>query len=95
MRSLSRPSRFAAAIVVASLVASPSLSEVTPTPPFRTHVDMKTFMEHVLQPAASLIWTVNGVMIDEKGEHDLGPKSDDDWEKLVSGAPRSPRQPTR
>jgi len=34
-------------------------------------------------------------MIDERGEHDLAPKSDDDWEKLVSGAPRSPRQPTR
>ena len=86
MRSLSRPAGFAAAIVIASLVASPSLSEVTPTPPFRTHVDMKTFMEHVLQPAASLIWSVNGVMIDERGEHDLAPKSDDDWEKIVSGA---------
>ena len=95
MGSLSRPSGFAAAIVVVSLAASPSLSEPPPTAPFRAHVDMKAFMEHVLQPAASLIWTVNGVMIDEKGEHDLGPKSDDDWEKLVSGAPRSPRQPTR
>ena len=27
---------------------------------------MKTFMEHVLMPAAKIIWTVNGVVIDEK-----------------------------
>ena len=25
-------------------------------------------------------------MIDEKGEHDLSPKSDADWEQIVSGA---------
>jgi hypothetical protein len=55
-------------------------------PPFQAHVDMKTFMAHVLTPAAQIIWTVNGSMIDEKGEHDLSPKSDDDWEKIVSGA---------
>jgi hypothetical protein len=47
---------------------------------------MKTFMEHVLSPAAAIIWRVNGVIIDGKGEHDLSPKSDDDWEQIVSGA---------
>jgi hypothetical protein len=55
-------------------------------PPFQAHVDMKTFMEHVLTPAASAIWSVNGVIIDKNGERDLGPKSDEDWEKLVSAA---------
>jgi hypothetical protein len=47
---------------------------------------MKTFMEHVLTPAAKAIWSVNGIVIDEKGEHDLSPKTDDDWERVVSGA---------
>ena len=47
---------------------------------------MKTFMEHVLTPAAKVVWSVNGVVIDEKGEHDLSPKTDDDWEQIVSGA---------
>ncbi|WP_157450179.1 hypothetical protein [Bradyrhizobium sp. ARR65] len=55
-------------------------------PPFQPHVDMKTFMEHVLSPAAAIIWSTNGTIIDEKGEHDLSPKTDDDWEKIVSGA---------
>jgi hypothetical protein len=47
---------------------------------------MKTFMEHVLTPAAKIVWSVNAVVIDERGEHDLSPKSDTDWEGIVSGA---------
>jgi len=75
------------AVAIGCLAASPSVSEDTaPVPPFQAHVDMKTFMEHVLSPAARIIWTVNGLVIDEKGEHDLSPKSDDDWEQVVSGA---------
>lgn len=57
-----------------------------PTPPFKAHVDMKTFMEHVLTPAAKVIWSVNGVVIDAKGEHSLSPQTDDDWENITSGA---------
>ncbi len=75
------------AVVIACLVASPSISDnAAPTSPFQPHVDMKTFMEHVLSPAAAIIWKVNGLVIDEKGEHDLSPKSDDDWEQIASAA---------
>jgi hypothetical protein len=76
-----------AAVVMACAAASPSRSDgADPMPPFESHVDMKTFMDHVLSPAAATIWRVNGLIIDEKGEHDLSPKSDDDWEQIVSGA---------
>jgi hypothetical protein len=75
----------AAALVIACAASSPTLGEDA-GPPFRAFVDMKTFMEHVLTPAAKIVWSVNGIMIDEKGEHDLSPKSDDDWERIVSGA---------
>jgi hypothetical protein len=54
--------------------------------PFKAHVDMQTFMEHVLTPAANIIWRSNGTVIDKEGEHDLSPRSDADWEELVSGA---------
>ena len=75
------------AVVLASLAASPSRSDNGASPPpFQPHVDMKTFMEHVLTPAAAVIWSVNGVVIDAKGEHDLSPKTDDDWEKIVTAA---------
>jgi hypothetical protein len=73
-----------AAAIVACATASPSLGEDASL--FRPYVDMKTFMEHVLTPAATIIWTVNATVIDEKGEHDLSPKSESDWERIVSGA---------
>ena len=76
----------AAAFFAACAALSPSLGENAGLPPFRAYVDMKTFMEHVLTPAAKIIWSVNGVVIDEKGEHDLSPKSEADWERVVSGA---------
>jgi hypothetical protein len=81
--------RFFAVIVgvfVAGAIASPSTAEDSAMPPFQVHVDMKTFMEHVLTPAAKIVWSVNAAVIDEKGEHDLSPKSDADWEQIVSGA---------
>ncbi len=74
-----------AAVAVIAAVVSPSKGQDA-GPPFRAYVDMKTFMEHVLTPAANIVWRVNGVVIDEKGEHDLSPKSDADWEQIVSGA---------
>ena len=75
------------AVVIICAAAAPSISEpAAPLPPFQPYVDMKVFMEHVLSPAAAVIWKVNGLVIDEKGEHDLSPKSDDDWEQVVSGA---------
>lgn len=76
----------AAALFVACVALSPSLGEDAGPPAFRAYVDMKTFMEHVLTPAAKIVWSVNGVVIDEKGEHDLSPKTEDDWERVVSGA---------
>ena len=79
------------AFVLSGLVASPSMSQTKPSittamPPFKVHVDMKTFMEHVLTPAAKAIWSVNGSVIDVKGEHSLSPTTDDDWENITSGA---------
>jgi hypothetical protein len=76
----------AVALFTAGVALSPSHSEDAGPLPFRAHVDMKTFMEHVLTPAAKIVWSVNGVVIDEKGEHDLSPKTEDDWERIVSGA---------
>jgi hypothetical protein len=76
----------AVTILMSSLAAAPSLSDAPGTPPFEAHVDMQTFMEHVLTPAAQIIWTVNGSVIDAAGEHDLAPKTDGDWERIVSGA---------
>jgi cytochrome c556 len=75
------------ALVLSIFGSSPSISDSAASmPPFKPHVDMKSFMEHVLTPAAKVIWSVNGVTIDAQGEHDLSPKTDDDWENITSGA---------
>lgn len=78
------------AIIAGSVVISISSKgeESTQALPatFKAHVDMQTFMEHVLTPAANIIWRSNGTVIDKEGEHDLSPRSDADWEELVSGA---------
>ncbi len=71
---------------LAGYVAAAPTAASSDMPPFQAHVDMKTFMEHVLTPAAAVVWRVNGIVIDAKGEHDLSPRSDDDWENIVSGA---------
>jgi hypothetical protein len=85
--STTRSASIVSAVMLAGFCASPSRSDDAPAmPPFQVHVDMKTFMEHVVQPAATVIWSVNGVVIDDKGEHDLSPKTDEDWEKIVTAA---------
>ena len=76
----------ATAIVAAATLRPSPGEEAAHLPPFQPYVDMKTFMEHVLTPAAKIVWSVNAVVIDAKGERDLSPKSDADWEEIVSGA---------
>jgi hypothetical protein len=76
------------AVLLGGIFAAPAVArEDTATqPPYQIHVDMKTFMDHVLTPAATIVWRVNGIIIDAKGEQDLSPRSDADWENIVSGA---------
>jgi hypothetical protein len=47
---------------------------------------MATLMEHVLTPAATVVWRSNGFVNDAAGDHDLSPKTDADWEQVVTGA---------
>jgi len=56
------------------------------SPRFKSFVDMPTFMDHVLTPAATIVWRTNGFVNDANGDHDLSPKTDADWELVVSGA---------
>ena len=75
-----------AGFMCVALVSSSLGEEADQSSPFRAHVDMKTFMEHVITPAASIVWGVNAITIDNNGEHESSPKSDADWEQLVSGS---------
>lgn len=56
------------------------------TPPFREIVNLPTFMEHVLSPAADVVWRASGTSADASGEHDLTPSTTAQWETVVSGS---------
>jgi hypothetical protein len=77
---------FAAALALCPATQLSAADEKQPPPTYVAHVDMKTFMEHVLTPASKIIWRSNAILIDAKGEHDLSPRTDADWEEIVSGA---------
>ena len=61
-------------------------AEASATPRFNTDLPMTEFMGHFVDPAAFMYWKGSGTMIDEKGEHDLSPTTDEGWDVLVSGA---------
>jgi hypothetical protein len=81
-----------AAAPAANGAVAPPVAAAAPTrhrsapPPFRPMVDMATFMDHVLTPAATIVWRTNGFVNDATGDHDLSPQTDTDWEAVVSGA---------
>ena len=60
--------------------------QASAAPKFNTDLPMTEFMGHFVDPAAFMYWKGSGTMIDEKGEHDLSPTTDEGWDVLVSGA---------
>jgi len=76
----------AAPVRTATAASSPGRGQPHHAPRFRTFVDMQTFMDHVLTPAATVVWRSNGFVNDAAGDHDLAPQTDADWEAVVSGA---------
>lgn len=53
---------------------------------FNSDLPMNEFMGHFVDPAAFMYWKNSGTMVDEKGEHDLSPTTDEGWDVLVTGA---------
>ena len=73
-----------AGVAASQAPASPRASGLTP--PFREIVTLPTFMEHVLSPAADIVWRASGTSADASGEHDLTPTTNAQWEVVVSGS---------
>jgi hypothetical protein len=53
---------------------------------YDTSLPLKEFMGHVMQHAGDGIWARQGTIIDERGEHDLFPKNDREWENAESAS---------
>ena len=57
-----------------------------PSPLYDTSINLHDLMEHVLDPTADVIWGASGIMVDFAGEHDLSPKTDEEWARVHDGA---------
>lgn len=48
--------------------------------------DTKELMAHVIDPAAFMVWKNSGDIIDETGEHDRYPTTEEGWKVLEDGS---------
>ena len=55
-------------------------------PPYKPVADVKTLMASVMDPIADEYWGSVGVVIDQSGEHELAPKTAEDWDKVRNAA---------
>jgi hypothetical protein len=59
---------------------------VTPAPPFHTVLNLKQFMEWVLDPAADTVWDSVKTIITKAGAQEIAPKTDEQWAAVRNGA---------
>ena len=53
----------------------PEVAEV----PYNLSLEMKQFMNHVLEPAADVVWDSAGYIVTMDGETSLAPTNDEEW----------------
>jgi hypothetical protein len=76
--------RVALIILLGTLVAA--CSTAPPAPPYRPVADVKTLMASVMEPAAEVYWDAVGIIVDEKGEQRIEPKSAEEWDAVRNAA---------
>lgn len=72
--------------VAASLLAvacSPHESHAIAPPTEEQALAAQSFMKTTLEPAAEDVWDSVGYIVDFEGEHDLSPKTDQEWNDVV------------
>jgi hypothetical protein len=73
-------------LLAACAKPAPAPAAAGPAPSYDVSIPLKDFMLRVLDPATDVVWGASGVMVDFKGEHDLSPKTDEEWSKLHDAA---------
>jgi hypothetical protein len=76
----------AARIVALSSLALSACSSAPPPPPYRPVADVKTLMSSVMEPAAEVYWDAVGIVVDDKGEHHIEPKTAEEWDAVRNAA---------
>ena len=55
-------------------------------PPFKTVVETKDLMEHVMERQADIVWGATGAIITAEGVEERKPKTEDDWIAVKAAA---------
>jgi hypothetical protein len=75
-----------AALLLFSVLVVAACSSAPPPPPYRPVADVKTLMSAVIEPAAEVYWDAVGVIVDEKGEHEIEPQTPEEWDAVRNAA---------
>ena len=61
-------------------------SSAPPAPPYKPVADVKTLMASIMDPTADEYWGAVGTVIDQTGEHELAPKTAEEWDAVRNAA---------
>lgn len=71
---------------VLSLLTLAACSGAAPAPPYRPVADVKVLMTSIMEPAAEVYWDAVGIIIDEKGEQHIEPRTTEEWDAVLNAA---------
>jgi hypothetical protein len=76
-----------AILVGLSLVTLSAGCNTAPAPPpYQPVADVKTLMDTIMEPAAEVYWDAVGIIVDEKGEHHIEPRTIEEWDAVRNAA---------
>jgi hypothetical protein len=67
-------------------IASAGYNSAPPPPPYQPVADVKTLMATIMEPAAEVYWDAVGIIVDDTGEHQIEPKTVEEWDAVRNAA---------
>jgi cytochrome c556 len=67
-------------------VAAAGCNSAPPPPPYQPVADVKTLMANIMEPAAEVYWDAVGIIVDDKGEQQIEPKTIEEWDAVRNAA---------
>jgi len=67
-------------------IVSAGCTSAPPPPPYQPVADVKTLMANIMEPAAEVYWDAVGIIVDDKGEQQIEPKTIEEWDAVRNAA---------
>lgn len=76
----------AALLASLALLASAACGSEEEAEPYAPVADVPELMGHVIEPAAEVYWDAVGWILDEEGEHEIRPTTEEEWLAVENAA---------